>query len=65
MSIALILELISFGLTEAPVAIADIQQLVNLIGKLLGTVPSTPTQDEIDLVNAVAARKAAAAAMPK
>lgn len=59
MSVTAILALIAFAVQETPMIVSDVQMLVSLLQKTFGTVPSNPTQDELDLANAVAARKSA------
>lgn len=59
MTIAAILELIAFALTETPVVIADIQSLVGAAQAI--NAGQTPSQEQAALAQAVAARKKAVA----
>jgi hypothetical protein len=59
MSVAAILELIAFALTETPVVIADIQSLVGTAQAV--NAGQTPSQEQAALAQAIAARKQAVA----
>lgn len=59
MTVAAILELIAFALTETPVVIADIQSLVSTAQAI--NAGQTPSQEQAALAQAIAARKKAVA----